>query len=211
LFNANIVVEGTPYHDLMKFESPQATEILAPLLIEEGLSNVPIFGDNTTDLRQTLTESLQSGAPASGIIEHVDEHTKALPAEFYKAATTSSQLRAIRNYVRDVTAESGDGADANTDVKALTAQTSDISLASDISASCRDMHETLLRSLTTTGLPQEAQNVIDHSMLLRAKEKYLFDAVINREVVSDDPWVRFTWDWVAGKIVLRWFDPNRRY
>ncbi|KAG8427250.1 hypothetical protein J3459_007392 [Metarhizium acridum] len=82
--------------------------------------------------------------------------------------------------------------------KHLDNRPNEISLASNSLVSCREIHEALLGTLATVkGLPREAQCVVDHSMLLRAKEKYLFDAATNRTVLSDDSWRRFLWDWVA--------------
>ncbi|KAF5521711.1 putative WD repeat-containing protein [Colletotrichum aenigma] len=51
--------------------------------------------------------------------------------------------------------------------------------------------------LNTQNLSTESQCLLDHVMLLRAKEKYLFDCNVNRAVVSDDPWLRYMWDWIA--------------
>ncbi len=39
-------------------------------------------------------------------------------------------------------------------------------------------------------------------MLLRAKEKYLFDFALNQTIAADDPWLRDTWAWVAGECNL---------
>ncbi|KAJ0286458.1 hypothetical protein CBS470a_005844 [Colletotrichum nupharicola] len=51
--------------------------------------------------------------------------------------------------------------------------------------------------LNTQNLSTESQCLLDHVMLLRAKEKYLFDCNVNRAVVADDPWLRYMWDWIA--------------
>jgi hypothetical protein len=74
------------------------------------------------------------------------------------------------------------------------------SISSNGIGSCSEIHEALLGTLvSSSGLPREAQCVVDHVRLLRAKEKYLFDAVTNRNVTSDDPWKRFVWDWIGGE------------
>lgn len=48
------------------------------------------------------------------------------------------------------------------------------------------------------GLPKKAQAILDHAMLLRSKEKYLFDYPANIDITSDDPWLQDLWHWVAS-------------
>lgn len=63
----------------------------------------------------------------------------------------------------------------------------------------RERHEKLLSdTLESLGLPGEGHAVLDHIMLLRAKEKYLFSTETNQRVVADDPWLQDVWGWVAG-------------
>ncbi|PFH57397.1 hypothetical protein XA68_15130 [Ophiocordyceps unilateralis] len=180
--------EGAPYHDVMRFEPSQTVEILGTFLAEQTLSEVPIFGSDKGRIEERLQEALKNKTAVSTCVEHVDENPSPLPDSFHDAKSVASQLRSLRTYVGD-----DNGATQSED-----GQANDFSLASNSLSSCRDMHEGLLSSLVTVkGLPREAQSAVDHVMLSRAKEKYLFDAAINREVVSDDPWKRFVWDWIA--------------
>jgi hypothetical protein len=73
-------------------------------------------------------------------------------------------------------------------------------ISSDEPPSQRQRHENLLGETTKmVSFPSEAQAVVDHAILLRAKEKYLFDGHTNQSIVADDPWLRDVWAWVAGK------------
>ena len=47
-------------------------------------------------------------------------------------------------------------------------------------------------------LSNRAQYILDHTMLLRAREGYLFNFQRNQEVVADDIWLQDVWAWVAG-------------
>lgn len=47
-------------------------------------------------------------------------------------------------------------------------------------------------------MPSQGHIVLNHIMLLRAKEKYLFHTKTNQKVVADDPWLQDVWAWVAG-------------
>lgn len=67
------------------------------------------------------------------------------------------------------------------------------------SVSNQQAHENLLTTtLNTQGLPRKAQVILDHAMLLRSKEKYLFDYLANINITSDDPWLQDLWHWVAS-------------
>lgn len=195
--------EETPYHEMMQFESQQASEMLAPLLVEQALSNVPIFGPDCEDVEMAIETALTPDASALLTVEETGAFKAPLPASFFTATSISEKLRVLRAYVRKQL-EASDELDAVQsklgNLKVLKDGADDIPLASNGVGSCREVHEALLSTLVeTSGLPREAQSVVDHTMLLRAREKYLFDAATNRNVVSDDPWTKFVWDWIAGK------------
>ena len=185
----------------MQFDPPQASEILGPLLAEQALSDVPIFGEESADIEATIESVLRHRVSSKVSVEATNEVKAQLPESFYKENTVAGKLRALRTFVREqllvpedanLTAQFGA-------LKVLSPEAPGIPTASDGIGSCREIHEALLNTLTkASGVPREAQAVIDHSMLLRAKEKYLFDAETNRNVVKDDPWTMFIWDWIAG-------------
>lgn len=190
----------------MQFEPTQTSEILGPLITEQALSDVPIFGPEKSGIVGRISSALKDSASVSATVEHVDEISRPLPDSFFNATSITQKLKSIRAYVRDEQAdqqaEDEQHAQEN-GPKHLDNRPNEISLASNSLVSCREIHEALLGTLATVkGLPREAQCVVDHSMLLRAKEKYLFDAATNRTVLSDDSWRRFLWDWVAGMFSL---------
>ncbi|CAM1505534.1 Fc.00g111710.m01.CDS01 [Cosmosporella sp. VM-42] len=193
--------EGTPYHSMMQFEPSQASEMLGPLLIEQALSDVPLFGPNGADVKTNVENALTAQKPTSVPIGDVGSSATAMPESFYRASTVAAKIRALRAFVRNEfnTTNPANGVKPRIkDTKILEIGTSEMSLASDSLGSCREIHDALLTSLAEAeGLPREAQCVIGHTMLLRAREKYLFDAVANRDIVADDPWVKYVWDWIA--------------
>ncbi|KAF7563784.1 hypothetical protein G7046_g321 [Stylonectria norvegica] len=193
--------EGTPYHSMMQFEPLQASEMLGPLLIEQALSETPLFGPNCADIKAKANDAVKAHASTSLTVGDVGASITVLPDSFYRASSVAAKMRALRAFVRD---ESKSPSPANgvkpriSDTKVLENGTDEMSLASDSLGSCREIHDALLTSLAEAeGLPREAQSIIDHSMLLRAKEKYLFDAAANRDIIADDPWVKYAWDWIA--------------
>ncbi|KAK2594126.1 hypothetical protein QQS21_008181 [Conoideocrella luteorostrata] len=193
--------ENAPYHDLMQFEPARTAEMLGPLLTEQAVSDVPIFGSEKGSILDSINGTLQDIASVQVTLEHVDEISRPLPEAFYKANSITQKIRSIRAYVKDEQADqqAEDEYQAPSNgARHLNNRPNEISLASNSLGSCREIHEALLCTLTTVkGLPREAQSVVDHSMLLRAKERYMFDAATNLNVLSDDPWRRFIWDWVA--------------
>lgn len=199
----------------MRFEPSQNAEMLGTFLAEQTLSEVPIFGPDKPHVDEQLLNASKSRSVASITVEHLDETSTTLPESFHRATSLSQRLRSLRVFVRDEH-EVGRNEDSALSLHRgsghLKTESSDISLASNSLGSCRDIHEGLLRSLMAAkGLPKEAQCVVDHTMLLRAREKYLFDAAANRSIVSDDPWKMFIWDWIAGKsICSAWHERGAR-
>lgn len=187
----------------MNFEPESAPVMLGPLLIERALSNVPVFGPDSVDIESTVRAALKPASPGSITTELANGLSRPLPETLQNAKSTAQKLRAIRSFVREdlEDSEKSDALQSQLTSLSLVRDAEDgMPLASNGVESCREMHEALLSILTEAqGLPREAQCVVDHSMLLRAKEMYLFDAVKNRDVVGDDPWTRFVWDWIAGK------------
>lgn len=184
----------------MQFEPSQAPEMLGPLLTEQALSDFSIFGSDRADVADTIEAALKSNIQGSDLVDHAGQSATSLPESFYQATTIAAKLRVLRAFIQEEQKTiATDG--TRSSISGITPsekQTSDMSLASNGLGSCRDIHESLLTSLVTASdLPQEAQCIVDHAMLFRAREQYLFDAVTNRDVVSDDPWTRFLWDWVA--------------
>ncbi|KAM4054713.1 zinc-ribbon like family protein [Hirsutella rhossiliensis] len=194
--------ERAPYHDMMRFEPSQTAEMLGTFLAEETLSEVPIFGPDKAHVQERLQSASKIRSAASTTVEHVDGITTDLPDSFRNAKSVSQTLRSLRAFMRDEhgASHTEDGSVAHhRGASHLDNGLNDISLASNSLGSCREIHEGLLSSLVAAkGLPREAQCVVDHTMLLRAQEKYLFDAATNRNIVSDDPWKMFIWDWIAG-------------
>lgn len=193
--------EGTPYLDLMQFEPAHAPDMLAFLTTDIALSEVPIFGPQNPDLESDPRVISRPNLTTLPTVELVNPLSASLPDSFYESSTVAGKLRALRNFVREQVEKSDDADAVSTqlgNLKLLKDGAEDIPLASNGYGSCREIHEALLSTLKgAQGLSREAQSVVDHAMLLRAREKYLFDAQLNRSVVSDDPWTGFAWNWIA--------------
>jgi hypothetical protein len=186
-------------YNIMQFDPPQAREILGPLLIEQTLSGVPIFAPERPDLEAIIEEVVQHNVPADEILENAEETQQRLPTSFYEATSISGKLAALRTYVKDVRNTMESKLARTLQKSSLDGTTRRVAEVSISAKSCRESHEDhLVMLLEAKGLPSEAQTVIDHTTLLRAKERYLFDPDLNREIVSDDPWLRYVWDWIAG-------------
>lgn len=178
--------------------------MFAPIIIEKNLSDVSIFGPDKVNVEASIEKALDPKTPISITVEAVDEISAPLPESFEKAETIAEKLRSLRNYVRDESSIPGspdEGRPHASDVRRLgNGKPGSASISSNGIGSCREIHEALLGTLSSSsGLPREAQAVVDHVKLFRAKERYLFDAVTNRNVTSDDPWKRFVWDWIGGE------------
>lgn len=184
---------GLPYQDVMKLDSKQGMEVLAPTLVDQALHDVPIFGADKIAVKEGIEAALKGQTTDSAVVRRVNERHTPLPESFYASKTVAGKLRAVRTFIKDMEAK-------NPSTAGRSRVPNELSLASNSVESCREVHEALLAAAVKTGgLPSEAQSAVDHAMLFRAKEKYLFDPTVNRQIVADDPWKRYLWDWIAGE------------
>ncbi|KAI2782846.1 hypothetical protein F4815DRAFT_491880 [Daldinia loculata] len=193
---------GGSYHSLMQFEATQYPEMMGPLNIDQAFKDQPLFGNRKESANVIIQKTLLSPSPIADPICDLEASTEPLPELFTSASTTADKLRGLRQYSREIleTAKQVSDKERQQSVtKDLDRSLSDLPLQGNILPSNRQLHERLLAStLDSRGFPKEAQLVLDHVMLLRSKEKYLFDYVANRDIAADDPWLRELWDWVAG-------------
>ncbi|KAI0841781.1 hypothetical protein F5Y06DRAFT_260410 [Hypoxylon sp. FL0890] len=193
---------GASYHSLMQFEATQYPEMMGPLNFDESLKYRPLFGKHKESTRAVIRQVLQCPVPTVDPICDFEASTEPLPEMFLNASRTAEKLGALRKYSKEVLEASrqpSDKVQQEPPIKELDRSLSDMSLKGKGLPSNRQLHERLLVSTRDTrGFPKEAQVVLDHAILLRSKEKYLFDYVANRDIVADDPWLKELWDWVAG-------------
>ncbi|KAK6210413.1 WD repeat domain-containing protein [Colletotrichum tabaci] len=190
--------EGAEYHSIMEFEPSHCSDMLGPLFVKEALSDIPIFGPNKADIQSIVDKTLQSKFSAADLngklIGNADKASPALD----KSRPTAERMRALRLELKEKAKNSETNGAESSAMEESISSLAQLSLSKEGPVSCRHMHEHLLSlPLKAPDLSTEAQCLLDHVMLLRAKEKYLFDCNINRVVVSDDPWLRYVWDWVA--------------
>ena len=188
--------------DLMHFEPSQAPEMLGPVLVEQALDDVPIFGPERKDLN-SIVEKATSSATSAYALQDLDADGRPLPEAFTNASTTAEKLRALRAHVKAKPGQKSVGA--------VTDSTADMSLSATEPPTNCELHDELLSTLIAAqGLPREAWAVIDHVMLLRAREKYLFNSSTNIAVVDDDPWLKYLWGWVRGEFTPMGRSPSTR-
>lgn len=192
------IEEGSHYHSIMGFEPSQTLETLGPLFMENALSDVPVFGPDRADFDAIAQAALRSQPPEDDYLTDEEASVTPLSNRFYSAKTVSDKLKAIRAYSQDVLHPNNRKEDVyEKDFSGLVKSLTGVALGP---ATNLGLHESLLKStMDTAGFPKPAQVVLDHVMLLRAKEKYLFDCKVNRVVIEDDPWLQDVWDWIAGQ------------
>lgn len=185
----------------MMFEPSQTSETLGPFFAENALSDVPIFGPDKANVGAIMDKAMQSGTPDYHWLVDETASEVPLPEAFAKATTIAEKLKALRWYIWRITypdiIEKEDLRHISHPLVLLKLENAG---PEDISTrSCRSLHEMLLKTtMDTAGFPNAAKAVLDHVMLLRAKEKYLLDCRVNRAVVDDDPWLKSVWAWIEG-------------
>ncbi|KAI1437742.1 WD repeat domain-containing protein [Xylaria sp. CBS 124048] len=185
---------GTSYHSLMQFDATHHPEMMGSFLFNHFTKDIPLFGDKKQTMSTIASQSLKLHPPELDLICDF-EANKSLPESFTNATTTAGKIMALRKQAESTDANqessAGDTASSleNTSVYPSSKGTGLFSH--------RQAHENLLATtLNTRGFPKSAQIILDHIMLLRSREKYLFDYAANIDITYDDPWLKDMWLWV---------------
>ena len=188
----------------MQFDAQQHAEMMGSMLIDNALADAPLFGfkEPQQEIKLIIQEILHSSPSDDDLVADAEASDVEVADLFTDTATTAEKLHGIRRHLKEKTQETPsppNGNELRSEIEEINDSLKGLSVTSTGQVSNRQLHEKLL-ALTqcAKGLPKEAQMVLDHVMLLRAKERYLFDCAVNREVVSDDPWLQDLWDWIAG-------------
>lgn len=185
----------------MQFDPQQYPEMMSSMLIDAALSDVPLFGNQKEAIAPIVQKVLYSQPPDHDPVLEEDVLDIPISDLFADDSTTAEKLRGIRRYLKEKSLErlSSHDQQSPSGTEELNESLMGLSITSSGQVTNRQLHERLL-ALTqgAKGVPKEVQAILDHIMLLRAKEHYLFDCARNREIVADDPWLQDLWDWIAG-------------
>lgn len=193
----------------MQFETNQTKETMGPFIVENALFDIPIFGPDRADIDAIADTTLEEYDPEGELL--VDELASSadLPESFAVATTLAEKMKALRKYIWGINRPDIDEDDfEKTDHPTMLSRLQADGPQETSQHSSRSLHEALIKStMETAGFPKPAQVVLDHIMLLRAQERYLFDCRVNRAVVDDDPWLKSVWGWIGGNVpmVLHYF------
>lgn len=174
----------------MELESPQAHSLLGPLFTERALSDIPLFGSERANVNALVEKTMSPSVHAEETLTEAIEESSP-PDTFVKASSIAAKLEALRLASTEPSQTQG----LASGVKAQANQQQ-----GGVPSSQLQRHERLLSEIKAMGHPSsKAQAVLDHVMLLRAKEGYLFNFEKNQKIVADDSWLRDVWAWVAGR------------
>lgn len=180
--NLNLL-ERISYHQTMDFEIPQTQEILGPFLTEKALENKALFGPDKADLAAVVEDAMQSDVytdllDPTGMVSISGN----FPGGYSTTAPIAEKLAALRRTVKE-RPQNG------------------LNMRGEPLAQL-ERHENLLMKLMERGnFPREAQVILDHFMIFRAKEGYLFNYRRNQQIVADDPWLKDMWAWITGELI----------
>ncbi len=164
----------------MDLEPSQAHDIFGPLVTEQALSDIPLFGPQKADVKALVEEALEDSSAEEQLVAERLGDSQTSSALFEDASSLADKLKALQLAARKGKEEPED---------ALLSQL--------------DRHEKmLLDTREMTGLSSKERFAVDHTMLIRAYEGYRFDFAKNQKIVADDPWLSDVWVWVEGKFVL---------
>lgn len=200
---ADLDVDFGAYHSPMQFEPNQTKETMGPFVVENALSDIPIFGPDRADVKVIADMTVEDYNPEGELLADELASSVPLPESFTTAKTLAERLKALRKYIWGINRPDIDENDfEKVDQSIMLSRLQADGPQETSQHSSRSLHEALIKStMETAGFPKPAQIVLDHIMLFRAQEKYLFDCRVNCNVVDDDPWLKSVWGWIGGMLL----------
>lgn len=178
---------------LIKFSDPsERDEVLGPLYATEAKDGIPIFGaekfaskNTKLFLNSTVKQALQSDTdPIVDLLASTNSKMDQTP---HKASQVGISLHGDFQKVQ-LEARQAKGRDLKAD-----------SSASKTISSSRELHDK--SHYSTRGTSKEARTeLLDHVMLQRAIDGYLFNCKLNKAVAIDDEWLQDVWVWIEGQL-----------
>ena len=180
----------------MEFSDPHEREVvLGPLYATEAKTEIPIYGakkftstNTKLFLNSTVKQALQSDTnPVVNLLSSTKPKMGQVPANL------SQSDGSVNTALEKVQLEALPEKEQDEEVVLTTSK--------KISSS-RELHDEL--HYTTRGTPEESRtDLLDHVMLQRAIDGYLFNCKQNKAIVSDDEWLRDVWVWIEGQYNVR--------
>ena len=177
---------------LIRFLDPsERDEVLGPLYATEAKDGMPIFGaekftskNTKLFLNSVVKQALQSDTdPIVNLFASASSKMNQTPHKASQVDVSPNedaqkvQLEARQDKGRDLRADSS------------TSKT----------ISSRELHDK--SHYSTRGASEEARTeLLDHVMLRRAIEGYLFNCKLNKAIAMDDLWLRDVWVWIEGQL-----------
>ncbi|CZS93530.1 uncharacterized protein RCO7_10584 [Rhynchosporium graminicola] len=186
--------DGDLYLDLMHFADPAEQEkILAPLASIAVKSDVAVFGPErfTTEkmisaLYEEVKKSLESTEDL--VVDLLAPQSTALGAR----TSTASVPESVDDFIQ-LSLEPKESKRQS----AFAVTSSESALFATLSS--REQNEKSHFTATSRNPSTKAtREHLNHVMLHRAVQGYLFEPKANRDVVVDDPWLQDVWEWIAG-------------
>ncbi|RWA12157.1 hypothetical protein EKO27_g2955 [Xylaria grammica] len=179
------------------FDATQYPEVMGSLLVDDALKHTPLFGNEKKSVATIISQVLELLPPETDVVSDFEAEDPLLQS-FTETTTTAGKILTLRKYNRKTSQSQDSSRHSGTPGESLDKTPSDATGSGIGLVSNQQAHENLLATtLNTKGFAKEAQVVLDHVMLLRSKEKYLFDYAANINIASDDPWLKDLWLWVA--------------
>ncbi|KAH9222678.1 hypothetical protein DL95DRAFT_325636 [Leptodontidium sp. 2 PMI_412] len=188
--------DGEPYLDLMRFADPVEREkVLGPLYSTAAKADVAVFGPErfttksvTATLHAEVKKALESAEDP--VVDLLAPQDSALGAR----ASTASAPESLGDDFTQVNLEPKESK------RPFVAENS--SSESTLPTKTYSSQELYERSHYTaiSRIPSSktTRDQLDHVMLRRAINGYLFNPKTNKNVVTDDPWLQDVWEWIAG-------------
>lgn len=181
----------------MEFSDPSEREkVLGPLYATAIKDELAVFGSN--GLMSKKTAAAIDDEVKKALTLGTDPMVDVLTPQDASASRAASDASAIESFVDEFTQLNTEPKKSKSKLVASVASP-ELVISKPVFSS-RELydrsHYSALSHLPST---KSAHEQLDHVMLRRATEGYLFDCVANKDVIEEDPWLQDVWEWIAGR------------
>ncbi|KAG4424940.1 hypothetical protein IFR04_001911 [Cadophora malorum] len=188
--------DGDPYLDLMRFSDPiEQEKVLGPLYSTAAKAEIAVFGSEKLT-KKAIIESLYEDVKKS-LQSTEDPVVDLLAPQDPASGRTASTVSAPESLGDDFTQVHLEPKESKQRQSAP--EDAIETVHPNKTYSSRELYEKSHYTAVSRNPSSKAtRDHLDHVMLRRATNGYLFNPKINKKILADDAWLQDVWEWIAG-------------
>ncbi|EKD19149.1 WD repeat domain-containing protein [Drepanopeziza brunnea f. sp. 'multigermtubi' MB_m1] len=187
---------GDSYLNLMQFADPiEQEKVLGPLYATAAKAATPVFGPDKFTKRVTINSlSYEVQKSLSSTDDPVVDLLAPSDSGMGVSASTTSEAESLGDDFTQLQVEPKE----SKHLPSAANRMPDSGTHKPLSSSRELNDQAHYSALSRIPISKSSREQLDHVMLLRVIDGYLFDPILNQKAVADDNWLQDVWKWIAG-------------